>query len=60
MVMFTTLILQAKPGDDILSRIHATGVSRVVLQLYLAYGAAVPGDSDFFFLNQVTELVIKG
>lgn len=59
--MFTTLILQAKPGDDILSRIHATGVSRTELQLYyLAYGAAVPRDSDFLFLNQVTELVVKG
>lgn len=51
-------IPQAKLGDDILSHIHPTGV-RIVLQLYLACGAAVPGDSDFF-LNQVTELVVKG
>ena len=58
--MFTMLILQAKPGDDILSHIHAAGISRIELQLYLTYGAAVPGDSDFFSLNQVTELVVKG
>lgn len=58
-IMFTTPLLWAKPGDDILSHIHTAG-TRIVLHLYLAYGAAVPGDSDFFFLNQVTELVVKG
>lgn len=46
--------------DDIPSRICAAGVSRIVLQPYLASGAAVPGDSDSFLLNQVTELVVKG
>lgn len=42
------------------AHIHATGTSRIVPQLYLACGASVSGDSDFFFLIQVTELVIKG
>lgn len=58
-VMFSMRILQATPGDDIRSRSHATGDSRTALQLYLAHGAAVPGGSDFVFLNQVTELVGK-
>lgn len=55
-MVFTTLILQAKPRDDILSCAHTSLFRRIVFQWCFVYGAAVPGDGDLFFLYQVTEL----